>query len=119
VTVRLVPESKFFNAELIRKKLGMSVQDLSRELAESLQFNFYGGFIIADVDRTGPAAEAKLQRAFVIRAVDGRILPDLVALARLLHGKKSGESVKLELYIQLRRGSFIQAHTATAELIVR
>lgn len=119
VSVRLIPEDKFFNAELIRKKLGMDVQELTRELAESLQFNFYGGFIIAGVERTGPSAEAKLQRGFVIRAVDGRGLPDLVALARLLHGKKNGESVKLDLFIQLRRGSFIQTHTATAELLVR
>ncbi|MBI3191923.1 MAG: trypsin-like peptidase domain-containing protein, partial [Pedosphaera parvula] len=61
---RLVPENKYFNAELIRKKLGMDVQELTRDLAETLQFNFYGGFIVSGVERTGPAADAKLQRGF-------------------------------------------------------
>ena len=38
VTVRMVPENTFFNGELVRKKIGASVQELTPELAGQFQY---------------------------------------------------------------------------------
>ena len=105
-SVRLTPERDFFNAELVRQKLGLQVQELTRELAASMGFPFFGGFAVVDVDKDSPAAEAKLEKYFVLRGVDNQPVRDLVELGRLLHAKSSGDTAKLYVVAPPKRGSF-------------
>ncbi len=107
LSVRLTPERDFFNAELIRQKLGLQVQELTPELASSFGFPFYGGFLVADVDKDSPGAEAKLEKNFVIQAVDGQPARDLVELGRLLHAKPKAGSVKLNVIAPFKRGNYV------------
>lgn len=106
ISLRLVPERDFFNAELVRQKLGLQVQELTRELATSLGFPFFGGFVVADVDKDSPAAEARMEKYFVVRGVDNQPARDLVELGRLVHAKRAGESVRLNVIAPPKRGSF-------------
>ena len=43
----MVPERQFFNAELIRKRLGLSLQELTPELAQSFGFARVEGLLVA------------------------------------------------------------------------
>ncbi|NDB74372.1 MAG: PDZ domain-containing protein [Verrucomicrobia bacterium] len=106
LSVRLVPERDFFNAELVRQKLGLHVQELTRELAENMSFPFYGGFVVADVDKDSPAAEAKMEKYFVVQGVDNQPVRDLVELGRVLHAKRAGDTVRLNVIAPPKRGSY-------------
>ncbi|MEK7686640.1 MAG: trypsin-like peptidase domain-containing protein [Verrucomicrobiota bacterium] len=97
VTVRLIPEKEFFNAALIREKLGATLQELTAELAERMGLSSAAGLIIAGVDKNGPAEKAGLQRGLLIQAIDGQIPEDLTAAAKVLHGRKKGEKVQLSV----------------------
>ena len=44
VTVRMVPERQFFNTELIRKRLGLSLQELTPELADDIVETIFSGW---------------------------------------------------------------------------
>ena len=105
VSVRLIPEADFFNAELIRKRLGLSIQRLTRELADAMNYRIYGGFVIAGVEKGSPADRARLEPGDVIRGFDGRFFNDLKAAARLLHQKAKGDKVAIGR-VFLARGRF-------------
>jgi serine protease Do len=106
LSVRLTPERDFFNADLVRQRLGLHVQELTRELAANLGFPFYGGFVVADVDKDSPAAEARVEKYFVVRGVDNQPARDLVELGRALHAKKPGDTARLNVIAPPKRGSF-------------
>ncbi len=106
LSVRLTPERDFFNADLVRQKLGAQVSELTRDQAVSMGFPFYGGFVLTEVDKDSPAAEAKLERFFVIRGVDNQPVRDLVELGRALHAKRTGEVARLNVIAPPKRGSF-------------
>ena len=119
LSVRLVPESVFFNADLVRQKIGASLQELTQDLAEGLGLSTSDGLIVAGVERGGPAADAGLQRSTVIRAIDGHPVNDLVTAAKRLYARKKGESVTLSLYMQRARGFLVQRGTREVEVKVR
>src|SRR6185503_20402285 len=54
VTVRQVAEKSFFNADLIRRKTGASVQSLTQELARGIGLFRTEGLLIAAVDKGRP-----------------------------------------------------------------
>ncbi|MEI7730086.1 MAG: trypsin-like peptidase domain-containing protein [Verrucomicrobiota bacterium] len=107
VTVRPTLEQSFFNEKLIQRRLGVSVQPLTEEIAESLGFNRLDGLLVGGVDRNSTADKAGLERGMLITSVDGLAPGNLVELARHLHSKKAGDSVNVQLLFPRRRGSFI------------
>jgi S1-C subfamily serine protease len=117
--VRQAPEKTFFNADLIRRKTGASVQPLTPELAKDLGLFRIEGLLIAGVDRGGPAAAAELSHSMVITSVDGQSADNLVTVAKKLHSRVKGEKVRLELIIPVRRGNFMHLRQAAVELTVR
>ena len=106
LAVRLTPESDFFNADLVRQRTGLHVQKLTRELAANMGFPFFGGFVVADVDKDSPAAEAKFEKYFVVRGVDNQPTAELVELGRALHAKKAGDTARLNVIAPPKRGTF-------------
>jgi len=107
-TLRLVPETTVFNAELIREKLGLGVER-----------NSYG-FIINEVDPNSPAADAGLTPNTLIWAVDRQTPPDdIVGFAKLLYAKRKGESVLLHVLNVERSGGFNILRRNVVELIPR
>jgi serine protease Do len=119
VTVRQVPEKTFFNSDLVRKKIGTSVQALTPELAQSMGFFRTEGLLIAGVDKGSPAGNADVQHGMVITSIDGEATDDVVVAAKKLHGKGKGEKVRLELIVPSRRGNFIRLSQAAVDLTVR
>jgi len=118
--IRLVPESTFFDADLIRRLLGIKLrrQELKPEAARFLGLASTEGLIITEVDRDTPAAES-LEPGYLVTRIDGQTSADVVAAAKLLYGKKKGEKVRLDVVAQRRRGSFISYNQGSVELPVR
>ena len=118
-TVRQVAEKTFFNAELVRKKIGATVQTLTPELARRMGLPGTEGLFVAEVDRVGPAATADLRRGMVITSVDGQTTDDVVFIAKKLHAKGRGDKVQCRLIVPVQRGNYIRLTQATVDLTVR
>jgi serine protease Do len=119
VTVRMVPENSFFNAELIRKKIGASVQELTPQLAQHFAFGTMEGLLIGGVDRGSPAAAAELDGGMLLTSIDGQATTSVVAAAKVLAPKKKGEKAKLNVVFPRQRGPFIEFRQAGVELKVQ
>jgi S1-C subfamily serine protease len=66
--------------------------------------------VIAGVDENSPADRAELRRGYIVRAIDGHVPHDLVQAAKLVYGKKRGETVRLTLLVfQARTGRILHA----------
>lgn len=118
LTTKLVPEKTFFNAELIRKKIGASLQELTPDLAESMGLN-WKGLLVSGVDRGSAAADAELQRGMLISGIDGQSAGNLVAAAKRLYNKTKGEKVALEVIMPRHRGALVQYLQGRVELVIK
>ncbi len=119
VRVRLVKESDFFNAELIRKKTGLTLQELTPELADSFGFREKEGLLVAGVDRKSPADVAQLQSGWLITSVDGEHVDSLVKTAKKLYAKDADETAKLGVIVPRQFGRFVQLLQGSVELKVQ
>jgi S1-C subfamily serine protease len=119
VTVRMVQEATVFNADLIRKKTGLNLQELTADLAQTMGLRGVEGLLIGGVDRQSPAAAAELQSGMVVTSVDGQPDTRVVAVAKLLHAKAKGEKVRLAVAYPRQRGPFLEIRQAAVELTLR
>jgi serine protease Do len=119
LTVRLVPEHTVFNADLIKKKTGASLQPLTAEAANRLRLEVDEGLLVTAIEGNSPAAEAGLERGVVLRAVDSQPANDLTAVARLLHTKKRGDTGVVNVLGRVQFGNVIETRTANVKVTVR
>ncbi|MBI3880602.1 MAG: trypsin-like peptidase domain-containing protein [Verrucomicrobia bacterium] len=117
--VRLIVQKEFFTPEFIRGKIGATLTEVTPQMAAELGLNRADGFLITDVDKEGPSADAQLQRGLIIRAFNGQTPDDLVEVGRLLLRKKKGEKVELDLIVLRRQANFLISQAGKAELKVR
>ena len=96
-----------------RAKLGVTVQGLTPELAESLGAADARGALVSDVEPGGPADRAGVKQGDVVVEVDGKPVADANAMRNQIAGTKPGESVP----IVLRRNG--RTETVTARLAER
>ena len=119
VAVRLVPEKSVFNADMIREKLGLSLEQLTPQVAGRYGVRTADAYFIAGVEESSPAAEAGLQRGMLVTAIDGQLPADLCTVAKLVYPKKRGDRVQLELAVQQRVGNFNMLRQGSVELPTR
>lgn len=119
LSVRLVREETFFNSELIRRKTGAAVKNLTPEMARNFGLRLADGVLITSVDKDSPAARAGLKTNMIITSVDGQITPTFVNAARMLHEKRKGEKTTLDLIVPRQRGRFIEYQEAKVEVAVQ
>jgi S1-C subfamily serine protease len=125
-SVRLVKESTFFNPELVRKKIGILVEELTPQAAAALDLGDRRGVIINEVERNSPAARAGLQKNMIITMVDGQVTwrkdqpaPSYVPVAKALYARAPGEKSRLEVIVPRRVGRYLELPRATVEVTVR
>lgn len=125
-TVRLVRENSFFNSELIRQKIGLSVEDLTPQIAEALGLGDKRGVRVTAVEEGSPAAAAGLLKDMIITTVDGQVAwheqqpaPSYVPVAKALHAKRKGDKSQFEVIVPVRIGRFWQFQPAKVEVMVR
>jgi S1-C subfamily serine protease len=119
VTVRMVPERQFFNAELIRKRLGLSLQELTPELAQNFGFARVEGLLVAGVDAGSAAEGAEIRRGMVISRIDGEPATSVLTTAKRLYGRGKGEKTQVEVVYPRRRGPFLELVQSAVELKLR
>jgi S1-C subfamily serine protease len=98
-SVRLIPETTFFNSTLVQKKIGCAVQDMTPEIATRLGRNSLEGVVITAVDPGSSAEAAGLKRGYIIEAINNTPLSDVTVAGRILHGIQSGGRANATVYV--------------------
>ena len=96
----------------LRGWLGVEVQDMSAELAESFDLDQSSGAIIAGVQPDGPAANAGLRPGDVIVEVNDQTINDSRMLMNAIAGNPPGTTLKLNI---LRGGKTQQLSAVIGE----
>jgi serine protease DegQ len=77
--------------------LGVSMQDITPELAESFRLKRPGGALIAGVLRNGPADGAGIKPGDILLAVDGQTVADSSEMLNLVAALPPGKTVTLTI----------------------
>ncbi|WP_298427974.1 DegQ family serine endoprotease [Rhodoblastus sp.] len=93
----VVATAKAGGKEVHRPWLGATLQNLNRDLADSLGLDRPMGALVAEVDPKGPAAEGGLKRGDVILAVDGKEVSDSGGVGYRLGAKTVGGTATLTI----------------------
>ncbi len=104
--------------QLIRKGkvtrgwLGVTIQNLTTELAGEFGLEKSAGALVTDIFRGSPAEEAHLKRGDIILEVDGREIRNVGALRNIVAQSKVGSRIKLKV---LRDGKSLLLNVTIAE----
>ena len=106
-------------ADVIRQKLGASVQEMTQELAENYGYHRRDGVLIAEVEPNGPAARAELKAGYLLAGIDGQPTPNLLSAASVLTGKKKGDRAELTITVRQQRGAFVSLNQGNVSVRIR
>jgi serine protease Do len=81
--------------KVTRGYMGVSIQDITPELAAAMKLGETHGALVGDVDPDGPAARAGLQKGDVIVGVNGKPVDDSRALRLMVSAIPPGSSINL------------------------
>jgi serine protease Do len=93
--------------------IGVRIQEVTREIAESLGLPSQEGALVAEVTPDSPAAKAGLQNGDLITGFDGKPVKDSRALPRVVAETPAGKTVSLEV---LRKGGRQSLRITVAKL---
>ena len=92
----LLPELET-KGSVTRGWLGVSIQKITPELAQSLDLDDSHGALVADVTNDGPADKAGIKRGDVIVSYDGKKVSESSALPALVAVSPVGKTVPVEI----------------------
>ncbi len=92
------------HGRVIRGWLGIEVQDITPELAESFRLKNTQGVIVAGLLRNGPAAKAGLRPGDVIKKIDDMEIKNTRQVMTTIAAIKPGADIKIDI---LRQGKSI------------
>src|SRR5262249_55077041 len=93
--------------------IGVQVQPVTSEIAESIGLKKTEGALVSDPQANGPAAKAGIEAGDVITAVNGAVVKDARDLARQIGSIAPGTSIKLTVW---RKGEEKTVSLALGEL---
>jgi serine protease Do len=88
-------ESLVKNGKVVRGFLGVSIQDLTQDLAKSFDIKDAKGALVSDVKDEGPADHAGLKQGDIIRTYQGSPIDDAAALQRQVTKTAVGTKVTI------------------------
>jgi serine protease Do len=96
-TVKTVIAQLKDKGSVSRGWIGVQIQPVTPEIAESLGMKKAEGALVAEPQASGPAAKAGIESGDVITAVNGETVKDARELARTIGGLPPGAPVKLNV----------------------
>ncbi|MBI2296964.1 MAG: PDZ domain-containing protein, partial [Betaproteobacteria bacterium] len=94
---RQVMEQIIQKGSVTRGWIGVGVQDITKELAESFKLSRQSGVLISQVERDGPADKAGVKLGDVLLAVNDKPVADTTGMLNLIAALQPGQQAKLKL----------------------
>ena len=94
---KTVMDSIIKHGKVIRGWLGVSIQDLTPDIAKSLGIKQQTGALVADVVKDSPAEKAGLKRGDVIVSLDGKPVEDSTSLRNMVSAAAPGKTMELKI----------------------
>ena len=85
------------NGKVTRGRIGVVIQSVTQDLAESFGMKTPKGAIVSQVEKDGPAAKAGLQEGDIITAVNGQAIDDSVDMPVIIGSMAPGSIAKLSI----------------------
>jgi len=98
--------------KIARGWLGISIQEISKELADSFGMKNTNGALIAGIEKGGPADKSGLEAGDVILKFDGKAIASSSDLPRVVGAVKPGKTVSADV---LRKGNVKTLSVAVGE----
>lgn len=108
-----VKDQLIAHGKVTRARLGVTIQDVNQQLANSFKLPRPMGALVSDVDADGPAAKAGLKSGDVITKLEGREIDRSSDLPSRVAALKPGSTAKVEVY---RGGKPVTIDVALGEL---
>ncbi|HWP20318.1 MAG TPA: DegQ family serine endoprotease [Burkholderiaceae bacterium] len=97
---------------VIRGRIGVQIDQVSREVAESIGLGKPTGALVRSVEEGGPAARAGLEPGDIITRFDGKPVEKASDLPRIVGNTKPGSKVDVQVF---RRGATRTLNVTVAE----
>jgi serine protease Do len=94
------------HGKVVRGWLGVSIQNISPEMAKALDLDTNKGAIVTSVDDDSPAAKAGMKTEDVIVKIDGRPIDNVTELATRVAGSSPGTTISVEAVRQGKTKDF-------------
>jgi serine protease Do len=101
------------NGKVTRGRIGVVIQEVTHELAESFGLNKMSGALITAVEKGGPADKAGIQASDVILKFDGKPVGVSKDLPRMVAATQPGSKVAVQLW---RKGATKEVSLTIAEM---
>ena len=108
-----VTEQLRTSGKVTRGRIGVTIQELTRELAESFGLSEPKGALISSVEKGGAADKAGIEASDVILKFDGKPVNSSSDLPRMVAAVKPGSKVVVELW---RKGEIKHVSVVVAEI---
>ena len=108
-----VSEQLRVGGRVIRGRIGVVIDRVTRDVAESIGLGKAAGALVRSVEAGGPAEKAGVEAGDIITKVDNRSVEGSVDLPRIVGGIKPGTKATLQVF---RRGGTRELSVVVAEL---
>ncbi len=100
------------NGRVIRGRIGVQIDQVTKDVAESIGLGKPMGALVRSVEQGGPAEKAGLEAGDIITRFDGRPIDKAADLPRIVGNSKPGSKLPLQVF---RRGSYRDLSVTVAE----
>jgi serine protease Do len=97
-TVQQITSSLIKSGTVTRGFLGISIQDVTRDIADSVGLKEAKGALVSQLTSDSPGGKSGLKSGDIITAVDGQSIDNALALSRTIAAKAPGASVQLTVW---------------------
>jgi serine protease Do len=110
---KTVLSSLISDGKVVRGWLGVAIQNLDEDMAESFGYKSKNGALIGDVTKAGPADKAGLMQGDIITKFDGIDVQNVTELRNQVASTKPGQEVPIEV---VREGQTVKMTVKVQEL---
>ena len=107
-----VADSLRVNGRVVRGRIGVTIDQVTKEVAESIGLGKPMGAMVRSVESGGPAEKAGVEAGDIITKVEGRAVEKSADLPRIVGGVKPGTKVALQVF---RRGGYRELAVTVVE----